>query len=180
MINKNIYIISGGPGFGKTSIIENLSLLGYNCSGEYARELINSQKKAEGDILPWKNPKKFQQEILKLRLNFFNSITEQSVAFTDRAIPDQLAFANYNGFEKPDSLIYHSKEYRYADMVFICPPWPEIYKNDDVRKETFEEAALIHNFLVKVYTELNYDLIELPLIDSTKRAEFILDLISKK
>ena len=40
MVLKQIYIITGGPGFGKTELICELKISGYLCSGEFARELI--------------------------------------------------------------------------------------------------------------------------------------------
>ena len=62
MAQKNIYIITGGPGFGKTELIDELHRAGYLCSGEFARELIEHQQEIDGDLLPWKNPKLFQKK----------------------------------------------------------------------------------------------------------------------
>lgn len=179
-LNKNIYIISGGPGFGKTSLIENLKLSGYICSGEFARELINYQKSIDGDILPWKDPAKFQQEVFKKRLKFYNSVNENSIAFVDRGVPDQIAFALYKGYSKPISLLKYSNELRYAKSVFICPPWFNIYCNDEIRTETFHEASVIHNLLIEVYSELNYEIVELPLLTIKERTDFIIGYVSKK
>ncbi|MBA4411489.1 MAG: hypothetical protein C0397_18975 [Odoribacter sp.] len=55
-----------------------------------------------GEILPWKNPKLFQEEILRKRIAFFESVPDGVVAFADRGIPDQLAFARYKGFGAPE------------------------------------------------------------------------------
>jgi len=44
MIEKQIYVITGGPGFGKTSLVEELRRSGYICSGEFARDLIQEQQ----------------------------------------------------------------------------------------------------------------------------------------
>jgi len=65
MIEKQIYVITGGLGFGKSLLVEELKQLGYNCCGEFARDLIFAQEESGGDILPWKNPKLFQQHILQ-------------------------------------------------------------------------------------------------------------------
>ncbi len=176
-VQKNIYIITGGPGFGKTDLVNELQNLGYTCSGEFAHDLIAEQQSIGGEILPWKNPKLFQQEILKRRTTFFESVPDTAVAFADRGIPDQLAFARYKGFGAPDILIQKSLEYRYAPLVFITPPWPEIYRNNSVRTESFQEATEIHKVVLETYFLLNYQLIELPLVAVKKRAEFILQTI---
>lgn len=177
MAQKKIYIITGGPGFGKTELIDELRRAGYLCSGEFARELIDYQQKIDGDLLPWKNPKLFQEEILGLRQNFYESVPDQTIAFADRGIPDQLAFARYKGFGTSKILKESAEKYRYAPQVFVTPPWPGIYINDTIRKETFEEAILIHQAVLEIYSDLNYRIIELPLISVSDRLSFILKTI---
>ncbi len=177
MIEKPIYIITGGPGFGKTCLIEELRQLGYLCCGEFARDLILSQQESGGNILPWKNPGIFQQEILKKRMAFFGSVPEGIVAFADRGIPDQLAFAKHRGFGNSEILKIGALEYRYATQVFVTPPWPEIYVNDPTRTEPFEEALLIHDQVVETYISLNYQIIELPLLPLSQRVKYLLNIL---
>lgn len=174
MPEKQIYVITGGPGFGKTMLVETLQAKGYLCSGEFARDLIVSQQEMRGDILPWKNPRLFQETILNKRKEFFDSVPEGKIAFTDRAIPDQLAFARYKGFGSPKVLATAASEYRYANKVFVTPPWPEIFVNDPIRTETFDEALQIHKIVVETYTSLNYKIIELPLLPLAQRIEHLL------
>ena len=38
-----VYVISGGPGFGKTVLIEKLHELGYQVGGEIARQIMVQQ-----------------------------------------------------------------------------------------------------------------------------------------
>ena len=178
MIEKQIYVITGGPGFGKTLLVEELKKSGYQCSGEFARNLILSQQESGGDILPWKNAKLFQQDILQKRIAFFDSVPDNSIAFADRGIPDQLAFARYRGFSTPKILIESALKYRYARHVFVTPPWPEIYTSDTIRSETFNEAVQIHEFIVETYFELNYQVIELPLLPVKQRMEFLLKTLT--
>jgi predicted ATPase len=174
MIEKQIYVITGGPGFGKTLLVEELKQLGYYCSGEFARDLILSQQKLGGDILPWKNPKLFQQKVLQKRIAFFDSVPDDTFAFADRGIPDQLAFARYRGFGTPEILNEYSQKYRYAQQVFVTPPWPEIFVNDVIRSETFAEALQIHEIIVETYISLNYQIIELPLLPLKQRTKYLL------
>jgi predicted ATPase len=175
MKEKLIYVITGGPGFGKTALTESLKSSGYICSDEFARNLICSQQQTGGNILPWVSPKLFQQEILSRRISFFESVPESTIAFADRAIPDQLAFARYKGFGSPLALEKAAAQYRYAPQVFITPPWPEIFSNDAIRTETFDEARKIHEIIVETYKNLNYRIIELPLIPISERKKFILE-----
>ena len=178
MIEKQIYVITGGPGFGKTSLVEALRQTGYQCSGEFARNLIQSQQDSGGNILPWKNAKLFQQHILQKRIDFFNSVPDDSFAFADRAIPDQLAFAKYRGFDVPEVLSDCSQKYRYAPQVFVTPPWAEIFRNDTIRTESYEEATRIHDFVVETYLSLNYEIIELPLLPVKERMKYLLQTLT--
>ena len=173
MIRKPIYVITGGPGFGKTSLVEAMRLEGNLCSEEYARDLIESQQRLQGDILPWKNPRLFQQEILARRISFFESVPAGSVAFADRAIPDQLAFARYKGFGSPKVLVDAATKYRYAAPVFVTPPWEAIFSSDHIRTETFHEALKIHQIVLETYVSLEYQIIELPLLPVAERVKFI-------
>jgi predicted ATPase len=177
MNQKQIYVITGGPGFGKTELIHQLRNIGYTCSDEFARDLIDAQLKLDGEILPWKNPRLFQQEILKQRIDFFESVPDGRIAFADRGIPDQLAFARYKGFGSPKRLTQSALKYRYSQQVFVTPPCPDIFVNDSIRTETYEEAVRIHQAVIDTYRSLNYQIVELPLLSVTKRVEFILKVI---
>ena len=48
-------VITGGPGFGKTSIIDELESRNFPCQHEVSRTIIKEQLEIGGDILPWKN-----------------------------------------------------------------------------------------------------------------------------
>lgn len=176
-MEKQIYIITGGPGFGKTELINELRAKGYLCSGEFARDTIEKQQKTGGDLLPWKKPKQFQEEILRLRKDFYESVPDKTIAFADRGIPDQLAFARYKGFGLPEILKTSAEKYRYASKVFVTPPWPEIFVNDSIRSETFDEAVMIHQTVLETYSQLDYQIIELPLIPVCERLTFILQIL---
>ena len=173
MIKKQIHIITGGPGFGKTTLIKELRSRGYLCSDEFARDLIEQQIDIGSELLPWKRPKAFQEVILRQRIDFFESVPVNTLAFADRGIVDQLAFARYRGFGTPLLLQESVNQYRYAPHVFITPAWPEIFVNDPIRQESLEEAILIHQAIIATFSELNYELIELPLLPVSQRADFI-------
>ena len=178
-MKKSIVVITGGPGFGKTSVANGLKKEGYRVGDEFARRLIEEQERIGGDLLPWKNIKAFQQEVLNHRIRFYESVEVGEVAFTDRAIPDQLAFARYRGFQKPRSLIEKANEYRYFPIIYITPAWKEIYNQDQIRQETYEEACRIHAYICDTYRELGYQLIELPKASVEERVQFIINDLTK-
>lgn len=168
-----IVVITGGPGFGKTSVIQALGQKGFRVGGEIARELIDEQLAAGGELLPWKNLTAFQQEVCRRRLDFYNTQQGSGWAFVDRGIPDQLAFARYRGFQNPKFLVDNAKKYRYFPVVFLMPPWKEIYTQDKIRTESFEEACQIHEIIEQTYQELGYQLVEVPKVTVPERVVFI-------
>ena len=52
---ERFYVITGGPGVGKTTLIEGLRDLGFNTIDEDARKIIKNQVEIQGQGLPWKN-----------------------------------------------------------------------------------------------------------------------------
>jgi len=169
-----VYVISGGPGFGKTVLIEKLHELGYQVGGEIARQIMVQQIAEGGTLLPWKDVVGFEKKVTEERIYFLHHVDIQCIAFSDRGLPDQAAFSWYKGKELSEQLKAALAANRYAKKVFLTPPWREIYQNDPIRTETFEEAVKIHDYIVKSYLENGYELIDLPFVSTEKRIEFIL------
>ena len=67
-------------------------------------------------------------------------------------------------------------KYKY-DYVFILYPWQKIYKQDNERYETYDQCVEIHNFLVKWYKKLGYELTRVPETSVDDRVNFILSNI---
>ena len=158
-------------------VIEKLHELGYPVGGEIARQIIADQLAAVGDLLPWKDRAGFERQVMKGRIDFLNSVDIHEIAFSDRGLPDQAAFSMYKGKEISQPLKETIAANRYAMKVFVTPPWRQIYRNDQIRTETFEEAVKIHNFIVKAYLNYGYELIDLPFVKLEERIEFILKTI---
>src|ERR1035437_7543286 len=139
-----VFVITGGPGFGKSVLIEKFRKLGYQVGSEIAREIISQQISEGGGLLPWKDATEFEKYVTEKRVEFIKSIDIGSIAFSDRGLPDQVAFSWYKGKEISSQLNVALGENRYAKKVFLTPPWPQIFQNDQIRTETFEEAERIH------------------------------------
>lgn len=169
-----VYVITGGPGFGKTVLIEKLREMGYQTVGEIARQIITQQMAIGGELLPWKDAIRFEKKVLEERIYFLNRVDPEDIAFSDRGLPDQAAFSWFKGKELSSQLKAALAANRYSNKVFLTPPWRQIYRNDQIRTETFEEAEKIHQYIIKAYLENGYELIDLPFISPDDRIEFIL------
>lgn len=67
--------------------------------------------------------------------------------------------------------------FRYADTVFIAPPWRAIYAQDSERKQSFAEAEQTYRAMLAVYRRSGYRLQELPRASPDERADFLLDAL---
>ena len=170
-----VFVITGGPGFGKTVLIEKLRQLGFQTGEETARQIIIQQIENQGDILPWKNSSKFEKLVMQMRIDFLNGIGNQDIAFSDRGLPDQAGYSLYKGKGISKELAYAILFNRYAKKVFVTPPWSQIYTNDSIRRETFEDAEKIHQCILQAYLDNGYELVDLPLTSPDGRIEFILN-----
>jgi len=172
-------VITGGPGTGKSTIINSLIQRDFVCMPEISRQITMEAKKNGIDQLFLKKPLLFSQLILDGREKQFIDASNENadIIFFDRGIPDVHGYMNYLGVDYPDNYVKMSNKHRYQH-VFMLPPWEEIYLEDNERYETFEQSIAINNHLKKTYTELNYSITEVPLGTVEKRIHFILNSIN--
>lgn len=95
--------------------------------------------------------------------------------FFDRGVPDTVGYLRLCGLPVPDHLVNAAEKFRYARRVFIAPPWPEIFVQDEERKQMLDEARRTHDSVAGVYAELGYELVPLPLVPVDERVRFILE-----
>lgn len=177
-MNTKRIVITGGPGTGKSSIINELINRGYNCLEEISRQVTLDAKKEGIDQLFLTNPLLFSELLLKGRQQQYTDANKLNVdvVFLDRGVPDVLAYMDYIGDTYPKNFIDACKNSKY-DMVFILKPWKAIYKSDNERYESFEQALQIHDHLVNTYKNYNYTLIDVPFDTVENRTDFILKVV---
>lgn len=177
-MNKKIILIIGGPGSGKTTLINELTGQGYICYPEISREVTKQAQEKGIANLFLTEPLLFSQLLLEGRIKqHVEAINENTdIVFIDRGIPDVLAYMHYKGDDYPESFDLACKKHVYH-QIFLLPPWENIYSSDEQRYENFEQAQEIHNHLVATYKKYGYDLIEVPRDTVEARIKFILERI---
>ncbi|HIE74221.1 MAG TPA: ATP-binding protein [Flavobacteriales bacterium] len=170
-------LITGAPGTGKTSIINQLKKLGYSCSMEISRKIITEQIASDGEILPWKNLEAFSQRVFSLRKAQYINAPSDTMHFFDRGIIDVIAYMKVDNLTISENYKEDCEKYKYNTTVFYTPIWEEIYKNDTQRKEDMESAITIEKVLITTYKSFGYTLIEIPKLTTSERVDFILSKI---
>ncbi|RPE08525.1 ATPase [Chitinophaga lutea] len=175
MLQTNYYILTGGPGMGKTVIIDALRHSGYTCVPETGRAVIREQVAAGGDALPWGNRSAFARRMFRQSVTDYDAhLGIQAPVFFDRGIPDITGYLQLCGLTVPPDMAAANHTLRYNPLVFIAPPWEDIFRNDRERKQSFEEAVATFDMMAGTYRSLGYRLSYLPETSVEERVAFIL------
>lgn len=172
-------VITGGPGSGKTTIIEELAKMGYDIVPEISRQITLEAKQQGIDQLFLTDPLLFSNKLLEGRIEQFrlaNGCNSPNL-FYDRGIPDISAYMDYMQTHYPYSFHEACEYYRY-DTIFLLPPWESIYIQDNERYESYEQARLLYEFLYRKYADLRYNIFNVPEGTSLERAKFILETLN--
>ena len=182
MTEAKLVVISGGPGAGKTALIEELRRRGYSCSSEVARQIIQEQMSAGGDALPWADRERYARLMLDRSVAAVkvSSLTGVPIFF-DRGIPDTLCYVRLAGLshELEQDAVAMCERHRYWRRVFMAPPWREIYETDSERKQSFDEAVKTFSLMQKTYEVCRYEVVVLPRTSVEERVELILAEVGK-
>jgi len=172
-------VLTGAPGTGKSTVIQELEKRNKFCMHEVSREVTLEARENGTEQLFLTQPLLFSDLLLKGRVNQFDKATNlmEKFVFFDRGIPDVHAYMNYIGLDYPEKYEKISNEKRY-DFVFLMPPWEEIYITDSERYESFEQALAIHNHLLRAYESLGYTVVEVPKGTVAARTDYILRIIN--
>ncbi|APZ47788.1 ATPase [Polaribacter reichenbachii] len=177
--NQQKIVLIGGPGTGKTTVLNALKEKNFFCFDEVSRAVTLKAQEKGIEQLFLTEPLLFSKMLLEGREEQYLNAekTKNDIVFFDRGIPDVYAYLNYFKTEYPPVFIEKSKDYKY-DIVFHFSPWEEIHTTDNERYESFEESIAIDNFLIKAYSELGYKIITIPFGSVDERANYIINSLS--
>lgn len=175
-MNKKI-LITGGPGTGKTELIKELEKQGFNCENEIVREITENEQKKGVEQFFLKDPIEFSRRLMILRSNQYNKTQNINFTFFDRGVHEIIAYLNFIEIKYDNYFIESAKKIVY-DKIFILPPWKEIYTNDNVRYESFDQCNQIHDEIVKVYKQLKIEIIMLEKNSVSNRIDDILQIVN--
>ena len=168
----NWYVITGGPGSGKTTTVNILKERGYITTFEHARHYLDTQR-LKGKTIEEvrKNQSEFQLGVLDMQIEQENQILPEVLVFLDRAIPDALAYYRFLNLPEDEKLTEALLTVSYK-KVFLLDCLPLV--KDYARNEDEIAQKKIHALLSEVYESLPFPVIHVPVLPPGERVDFIL------
>lgn len=170
-------VISGCSGGGKSTLLGELAHRGFGTVEEPGRRIVQGEMRSNGNALPWRDMAAFLHRAIEMaRADRASFSAARDWVFFDRGLIDAAS-----GLEQLSGKPYLKApglECAYHRLVFMTPPWPEIYVRDDERRHDFQSAHDEYVRLVNAYEALGYDVSILPRTSVAARANFVLDALA--
>ena len=169
-------VISGCSSGGKSTLIAELAKRRYAVVDEPGRRIVKEELARGGSALPWVDGVAFARRAMAIALaDRAAAGSLDGWVFFDRGLIDAAAaLGHMTG--KP-VLTALGQANRYHRRVFLAPPWPEIYETDSERRHGLDLALAEYSRLVKTYPSLGYEVLILPKVEVSERADFILNTL---
>lgn len=201
------FVFTGGPGVGKTTLINALTGKGYLPVPEAARHIIAREQKkvdrakARGKtykgVLPWTDLVGFQHRVVRQQSLWETLARSKALkgsgkakpkgTVMDRSFVDPVAYLLEAGMTPKSHPVLFKKLFSKIkkagyQKVFVLDQLPH-YANDPQRKESADQAGKLHNRLFDVYKDMGkrygFDVVRVPAVGVDKRVNFVLDQMKK-
>ena len=170
------FVVTGGPGGGKSTLLDALAERGYRIAPEAARRLI--KERLSSGLPPRPDPVAFARAILDSDMAQYRAATDHDgITFFDRGVLDALYMLDLESAMSRDEIAGLVAAFPYNDIVFLLPPWEAIYATDSERDQTFEESVAVFEGMKRWYARWGYETVEVPRAGVAARVSFILEAI---
>ena len=165
-------VFTGGPGAGKTRLLQALASHGHAVVGETARAIIKGRQ-AQG-LAPRPDPRAFAEAILARDIDNYHRFGDSRLVLFDRGVPDALCMLEQCDPSRHAELVAVAAQYPYHPKAFFLPPWQAIFETDAERDQSFADALRVYPPLAEWYRACGYQIVEVPRAGVVDRCAFVL------
>ncbi|OXE37316.1 MAG: ATPase [Phenylobacterium zucineum] len=174
MHHPRFILITGCSGGGKSTLLEELRRRGHSVVEEPGRRIVRDQLATGGTALPWRDEAAFLRLAIEMAISDRESLetSTDDWVFFDRGLIDAAsAFEEVSGLDTLKSI---NALHPYHRIVFLAPPWSEIYARDAERQHGFAKTVGEYERLARQLPDLGYAVTILPKTSVAERADFVL------
>lgn len=167
-----LFVVTGGPSVGKTTIITLLQERGFRVVPEQATQIIK-----EGEYLPWVDRDRFQREVLRRQMEVEAPyVDSDDIVFLDRAVYDGEAYYINDGMVPPaDFEDVNPRRYARAFLVEEL----STFDNNGVRWENQEFTRKITPIFEDCYAKREIPVTRIPAMSPIMRLGLVIDTVAK-
>lgn len=161
-------VISGCSGGGKSTLVAELARRGHLVFEEPGRRVVAEELATGGQALPWVDGAAFAARAIELAVA--DHAAGAGTCFYDRSVLDALIW-----FERTGTPMgrFEGVDIRYHPVVYLAPPWPEIYVTDAERRHGFEDGVAEYEALLERLPTKGYETRVIPKASVAERADWI-------
>lgn len=165
------YVLTGAPGGGKSTLIDEARRRGIATSPEVARAILSQPGGME---LRRDDPLGFAEAMLEAHRREWerHSGTGIPVIF-DRGFPDVVGFLEVSGLNVTPEIDRVCRTLRYSGPILRAPAWREIYCQDAQRIQSWEEAVASDEAVTAAWRRYGYEVSDLPFATIAERLRIL-------
>ncbi len=146
---------------------------------EPGRDIVKEELANGGDALPWTNALRFAERCIARNLKNLEEAQHLAApAFFDRSLIDAVSALEHLEHPIPAAAREALEARPYDRRVLMAPPWPELFENDAERRHAFNDACAEYDRLLQTYQAHGHEIVTLPKLSVTARADFTLRLFA--
>lgn len=168
-----LLLITGCSGGGKSTLVQALAAHGYATVEEPGRRIVAEEEAGDGAALPWVDMRAFARRAVRMARDDLAGIQAHTgPVFFDRGLVDAAVALNHSaGVPLQDSMLDAEV---YDDPVFVAPPWPDIFCQDEARRHDLNQATAEYARILSALDALGHKHVMLPKRPVADRVKFVL------